>query len=88
MGLRFSSQAWEDYQYWLTTDRNVLRRLNALIKDIRRVPFEGIGKLEPLTGDLCGWWARRITDGHRLVYRIAGSETGQVLEIAACRFHY
>ena len=86
--LRFSGQAWEDYQHWLSYDRNVLRRLNTLIKDTSRSPFEGIGKPEPLKGDLSGWWARRITDEHRLVYRVVGAESTQVLEIAACRFHY
>ena len=95
--LRFSSVAWDDYQHWLThalgpssrgTDRSILRRLNAVIKDARRSPFEGIGKPERLKGDLSGWWARRITDEHRLIYRVAGAERTQVLEIAACRFHY
>ena len=86
--LRVSSAAWDDYQHWLTTDRSVLRRLNAVIKDARRSPFEGIGKPEPLKGDLAGWWARRITDEHRLVYRVVGTEGVQVLEIAACRYHY
>jgi toxin YoeB len=86
--LRFSSAAWEDYQHWLATDRNVLRRLNTVIKDVPRSPFEGIGKPEPLKGDLSGWWARRITGEHRLVYRIAGIARDQTVEIAACRFHY
>jgi toxin YoeB len=88
MDLRFSSAAWEDYQYWVEADRNVLRRLNAVLKDVRRSPFEGIGKPEPLKGDLSGWWSRRITDQHRLVYRVVGTEGAQLLEIAACRFHY
>src|ERR1051326_590211 len=83
--LRFSSGAWEDRQRWIATGRDVPRRLNAVIKDVRRSPFEGIGKPESLKGDLSGWWARRITDEHRLVYRIVGSE--QILEIAACRCH-
>lgn len=88
MDQRFSSEAWEDYRHWLTTDRNILRRLNAVIKDVRRSPFAGIGKPEPLKGDLSGWWARRITGEHRLVYRVVGTDGEQVLEIAACRFHY
>lgn len=88
MDLRFSSVAWDDYQHWLTTDRGVLRRLNAVIEDASRSPFEGTGKPEPLKGDLSGWWARRITDEHRLVYRAAGTGDARVLEIAACRFHY
>jgi toxin YoeB len=86
--LRFSSEAREDFQYWLATDRNVLRRLNAVIKDARRSPFEGIGKPEALREDLSGWWARRITDEHRLVYRLVGIVGEQVLQIAACRYHY
>lgn len=88
MDLRFSSVAWDDYQHWLTTDRNVLRRLNAVIKDARRSPFEGIGKPEPLKEDLSGWRSRRITDGHRLVYRVVQTADVSTLEIAACRFHY
>ena len=88
MDLRFSNEAWEDYQHWLATDRAVLRRVNAIIKDTGRSPFEGIGKPEPLKGDLSGWWARRITEEHRFVYRIAGVQGAQVLDIAACRFHY
>ena len=88
MDLRFSNEPWEDYQYWLATDRNVLRRLNRVIKDVRRSPFEGIGKPESLKGDLSGWWARRLTDEHHLVYRVVGKEGQQFLEIAACRFHY
>ncbi len=88
MDLRFSNEAWEDYQHWLATDRAILRRLNAIIKDTRRSPFEGIGKPEPLKGDVSGWWARRITGEHRFIYRVVGAAAAQVLEIAACRFHY
>ena len=88
MDLRFSGVAWDDYQHWLVTDRGVLRRLNTVIKDASRSPFEGIGKPEPLKGDLSGWWARRITDEHRLVYQVTGTGDTRVLEIAACRFHY
>jgi toxin YoeB len=88
LDLRFSSTAWEDYQHWLAADRTILRRLNAVIKDTRRSPFEGIGKPEPLKGDLSGWWARRITGEHRLAYRVAGAGAEHVLEIAACRFRY
>jgi toxin YoeB len=85
---RFWSEAWEDDQHWLATDRNVPRRINAMIKDACRSPFAGIGKPEPLKEDLSGWWARRITDEHRLVYRVARTGGDQVLEIAACSFHY
>ncbi|MGA3003245.1 MAG: Txe/YoeB family addiction module toxin [Acetobacteraceae bacterium] len=66
----------------------ILRRLNAVIKDTGRSPYTGIGKPEPLQGDLSAWWARRITDEPRLVYRISGMQGGQILEIAACRWHY
>ena len=62
--------------------------MNLVLKDVSRSPFEGIGKPEPLKGDLSGWWARRITAEHRLVYRVTGTRADMVLEIAACRFHY
>lgn len=88
MDLRFSSDAWEDYQFWLATDKKVLRRLNAVIKDISRSPFEGIGKPEPLKENLSGWWSRRITEEHRLVYRVVGEGAHQAIEIASCRYHY
>jgi toxin YoeB len=86
--LRFSSDAWEDYQYWFANDRNIFRRLNLVIKDIRRSPFEGIGKPEPLKENLSGWWSRRITDEHRVVYRVVGPEGNQAVELASCRYHY
>ena len=89
MDLRFSTAAWEDYVYWQTTDRNVARRLNAVITDMRRSPFEGIGKPEPLKESVSGWWSRRITGEHRIVYRVAGDRQGeQTLDIASCRYHY
>lgn len=84
----FSQAAWEDYQYWQQHDRSILMRVNELIKDAARTPFSGIGKPEPLVGNLKGWWSRRITREHRLVYRLAGTGEAQSLEIAACRFHY
>ena len=77
-------EAWEDYLYWQTQDKKTLKRVNQLIRDIERSPFEGIGKAEPLKGDLSGWWSRRIDDANRLVYRVRG----QMIEIAACRGHY
>ena len=77
-------EAWEDYLYWQTQDKKTLKRVNQLIRDIERSPFEGIGKAEPLKGDLSGWWSRRIDDATRLVYRVRG----QIIEIAACRGHY
>lgn len=84
MKLVFSSRAWEDYLYWQAHDRKALERLNALIKEASRTPFTGIGKPEPLRGKLSGWWSRRITQEHRLVYRVEKGE----LQIAQCRYHY
>lgn len=88
MRLLFSDQAWEDYLHWQTADPAMLRRINDLIKDCRRSPFEGLGKPEPLRGNLKGWWSRRINTADRLVYRVAGAGAAQTLEIAQCRFHY
>lgn len=88
MDLRFSNEAWDDYQFWLATDKKVLRRLNTLIKDVTRSPFEGISKPEPLKETLSGWWSRRITEEHRLVYRVTGEDADRVIEIASCRYHY
>ena len=88
MKIVFADQAWEDYQYWLASDRKVLKRLNSLISECRRTPFEGTGKPEPLKGDFKGWWSRRLTEKDRLVYRVEGKSGDQRLEIAQCRFHY
>ena len=84
MNLIFSDQAWEDYQYWYETDKKMIRRINELLKAIRRNPHSGIGKPEPLRHALAGWWSRRIDQEHRLVYRV--SEQGILL--AQMRFHY
>lgn len=84
MNLVFSPQAWEDYQHWQQTDQRILKRINSLIKESMCVPHEGIGKPEPLRHTLAGFWSRRTTDEHRMVYRIAD----QNLEIAQLRFHY
>ncbi|MFZ3180262.1 MAG: Txe/YoeB family addiction module toxin [Methylocystis silviterrae] len=84
MKLVFSEQAWADYLYWQTQDKKTLERINALIKECARTPFAGLGKPEPLRGDLRGWWSRRIDREHRLVYRV---EDGALL-IAQCRYHY
>ena len=84
MKVTFSSQAWEDYLHWQQTDRKLLKRINALIKEISRTPFEGTGKPEPLRHALAGYWSRRITDEHRLVYK---TQDDAVL-IAQARFHY
>ncbi|MDL2339844.1 MAG: Txe/YoeB family addiction module toxin [Pseudomonadota bacterium] len=88
MKLVFSPSAWRDYQYWQANDVKALARLNALIEDCRRHPFQGIGKPEPLGGNLSGWWSRRINSEHRLVYRVVGKGDAQALEVAQCRYHY
>jgi len=77
-------EAWADYLYWQSQDKKTLNRINALVKDIERNYFDGIGKPEPLKGNLNGFWSRRIDDTHRLVYRI----NGDILEILSCRGHY
>ena len=79
---------WEDYLYWQQTDKAVLAKINGLIRDTLRSPFAGLGKPEPLKDNLKGWWSRRITGEHRLVYRITGTGDSQQLEIAQCRYHY
>ena len=84
MKVTCSSQAWEDYLHWQQTDRKLLKRINALIKEISRTPFEGTGKPEPLRHALAGYWSRRITDEHRLVYKMQDD----ALIIAQARFHY
>ena len=82
--LTFSDEAWDDYLYWQDTDRSMLRRINQLIKDVRRSPYEGIGKPEPLKHQLAGWWSRRIDGEHRFLYRV----TEQAIEISNLRNHY
>ena len=77
-------EAWIDYIYWQTQDKKTLKRINNLIKDTERNPFEGIGKPEPLKGDLSGFWSRHIDDTNRFVYRINNDK----LEILSCRGHY
>ena len=84
MKLTWSKTAWEDYVYWLTADKKIVKRINELIKNALRTPVEGIGKPESLKGDLQGYWSRRITHEHRLVYKYEN----QTLFIAACRYHY
>jgi toxin YoeB len=88
MRLLWSAEAREDYLYWQQTDQKILQAINDLIRDIRRNPFRGLGKPEPLKHDLAGWWSRRITREHRLVYRVRGKAPDRVCEIIQCRFHY
>ncbi len=84
MNILFTPEAWEDYQWYISNDRANLRRVNQLIKDIQRSPFEGIGKPEPLKFNLSGFWSRRITGEHRLVYIVED----EIVKIVQCRFHY
>lgn len=88
MKIVFAKLAWEDLQHWITHDRAVLKKLLRLIEDCRRSPYDGIGKPEALRENLSGWWSRRITDEHRLVYRVTGEGKAQALEIVQCRGHY
>ncbi|MDT7858329.1 Txe/YoeB family addiction module toxin [Rubrivirga sp. S365] len=81
MRIRFSARAFEEFSYWLDTDRRRAKRIRALLKDIQRGPFEGIGKPEPLKGDLSGFWSRRIDDTHRVVYRVEGD----TVDVAQCK---
>lgn len=82
--LSWDPDAWEDYMYWQQTDKQILKRINELIKDCLRSPFDGIGKPEALKANLRGYWSRRITDEHRLVYKV----TDERVHIIQCRFHY
>ena len=84
MKLLWEDRAWSDYLYWQTQDKKTLKRINALIKDIQRSPYQGIGKPEPLRGNLSGWWSRRIDETNRIVYY----EQGDVIYIISCRGHY
>jgi toxin YoeB len=84
MRLVFEPSGWEDYLHWQATDKAMLRKLNRLIGECLRHPFEGTGKPEPLRGDLSGFWSRRIDREHRLVYRA----TTTALEVVQCRYHY
>jgi toxin YoeB len=84
----WDEDAWEEYVAWQETDRAIARKINALIASIRRTPFTGLGKPEPLRQELSGFWSRRITAEHRLVYRVSGTGEQQQVEIAQCRYHY
>ena len=84
MILSWAEIAWEDYLYWQKTDKNPLKRINTLIKDIKRQPFHGLGDPEPLKHNWSGYWSRRINLEHRLVYKVIGDS----LIIVQCRYHY
>lgn len=82
--IAFSEKAWADYLYWQTEDKKTLKKINALLRDIGRDSFNGLGKPEPLKGDLTGFWSRRIDDVNRLIYRVKAD----AIEIASCKGHY
>ena len=84
MNLVFTENSWEDYLFWQENDLRKVERINELLKDISRQPFKGIGKPEPLRGNLGGWWSRRIDNEHRLVYRVEKD----ILIVLQCRYHY
>ena len=84
MDLFWDSSAWEDYVFWVETDKSILKKINTLIRDCQRHPFFGLGKPEPLKQNLAGFWSRRISIEHRLVYKVENN----VLYIAQCRYHY
>lgn len=84
MRIIFSQNSWEDYISWQSEDKNILKKINVLIKDIQRTPYSGLGKPEPLKYDLTGYWSRRIDREHRLVYQVIGNE----IFVYSCRYHY
>ena len=84
MKLVFAEKAWEDYLYWQKTDKRILKRINMLIKEVKREPFAGIGKPEPLKHGFTGYWSRRINKEHRMIYKVVDDE----LRIAQLRYHY
>jgi toxin YoeB len=88
MRLLWTEEAWRDYLFWQSNDEKILLAINDLIRDIQRDPFRGLGKPEPLKHNFAGWWSRRITGEHRLIYRLYGKGPSQVVEIVQCRYHY
>lgn len=89
MDIVFSKNGWEDFEYWLETDQSTVLKIKELLKSVRQTPFTGIGKPEPLRHDLKGYWSRRITGEHRLVYKVTGTKgIDQKCIILQCRFHY
>lgn len=88
MNITFTPKGWEDFSYWLQTDIEVASKVVSLIKEITRDPFKGVGKPEPLRGNLAGFWSRRITGEHRIVYTVSGKSPNQMVTIVQVRFHY
>lgn len=89
MDISFTPNGWEEFEYWIDNDQDIVARIKDLIKSIRQDPFKGIGKPEPLRYDLKGYWSRRITGEHRIVYKVSGTKgIDQKCVIIQCRFHY
>ena len=88
MKVTWDREAWAEYVAWQKEDMKIVARINILIGEAKRDPFRGTGKPEPLKRNLSGWWSRRITSEHRLVYRVSGTGNAQALEILSCRYHY
>ena len=89
MTFEFTKHAWEEFEFWKQTDLGIFQKINDLLQDIKRSPFQGLGKPEPLKYDLKGYWSRRISGEHRLVYKIEGKKGAtQKCFIIQCRFHY
>ena len=89
MTIQFTPHAWEEFSYWTDTDKRMVKKIQALIRDLQRTPFDRLGQPEPLKHDLAGFWSRRISGEHRLVYTISGlTREEQVCTIIQCRFHY
>lgn len=88
MKLTFDEVAWAQYVEWQAQDARIVARINAVVGECLRDPFHGTGRPEPLRQNLTGWWSRRITREHRLVYRVRGSGGAQALEVLSCRYHY
>ena len=84
MNILFTDEAWEDYLYWQQYDKKLVKKINSLIKEIKRTPFEGTGKPEPLKHELQGCWSRRVNQEHRIIYEVFDEQ----INIIACRFHY
>ncbi len=88
MEINFTEGAYEDYKYWKSNDNKIFIKINRLINNIKITPFRGLGKPEPLKENLSGYWSRRITHEHRLVYKVSGKKGEQILTIILCRYHY
>lgn len=89
MDFSFTQEGWEDFEHWMDTDSDIADKIRMLLKNINQDPFKGLGKPEPLKHDLKGYWSRRITGEHRLVYKVSGTKgVDQKCTIIQCRFHY